>query len=222
MGRWAWLRFFFYGLAVLFLLAAVLGPGPNGYGKAIRDLTCRKVDEIATAMYRYSLDHGGKYPSGNSSTTVFQKLLDGGYVSDPETFYDRYISPEVKKTATSKTLAPENVSFDVTVPVTAGSPKGLPLVFVSGFKVTYEPGASATAPFHSLGQISGMAAAYNDDVHPSNFITGLLGRPSVTYQKIDFYKSSTDVLRRVPNFIPATFHPDGNVYVQLTPDGPLP
>jgi hypothetical protein len=42
---------------------------------------------IALAMFQYANDHDGKYPDGNSSTEVFQKLIDGNYVDDPALFY---------------------------------------------------------------------------------------------------------------------------------------
>src|ERR1700753_321458 len=42
---------------------------------------------IVKAMNAYAADHGGAYPGGGTSTEVFQKLLDGHYVSDPKTFF---------------------------------------------------------------------------------------------------------------------------------------
>jgi hypothetical protein len=38
------------------------------------------------AMFQYAIDKDGVFPTGKSSTEVFQKLLDGGYVTDPALF----------------------------------------------------------------------------------------------------------------------------------------
>jgi len=172
-------------------------------------------------MYQYSLDHNGQYPTGKSSTEVFQKLIDGKYVSNPTIFYAIGIGNRSKTPATSNELLPNNICFDVTIPVTTDSPKGLPLVFVSGFKITYEKGAKATAPFYSNGQIGGMMAFYKDDKRPNSWSVYWFGSHKVTYQKVAFYKSGDDVLRTIPNFVSQDFKPDGVKYQQLTPDGPL-
>ena len=37
------------------------------------------VSLITKALLRYAQDHQGKFPSGGSSTEIFQKLLEGGY-----------------------------------------------------------------------------------------------------------------------------------------------
>jgi hypothetical protein len=72
-------------LSLLFVMA--LGPMPNGHVRAPENTTMQMARQIAVAMFQYSVDHDGKYPDGKSSTEVFQKLIDGNYVSDPAVFY---------------------------------------------------------------------------------------------------------------------------------------
>ncbi len=92
-------------------------------------------------MYSYANDNDGKYPTGKSSTEVFQQLIDGGYIYDPAVVYTR-MAGKVKPLAGQK-LRPENVCWDVTADVTLHSPESLPLLFTTGYKVSYAPGADA-------------------------------------------------------------------------------
>ena len=210
-------------------------PSGNGYGEGARSAICQTTRAIGTAMYDYSLDHNGQYPTGKSSTEVFQKLIDGHYVSDPTIFYLTGCgSPkgEPRKTrATSNTLKPENVCFDVTVPISAATPKGLPIVFNTGFKITYESGASAvpSSDAAASSQYGGIAAVYKDDEHPSKLSIAWFGRFNVVYQDkpIKGHEVIPDLgsvpiySNVIPHFIPDDFKPDGKPYQQLTPTGPL-
>jgi hypothetical protein len=206
---------------VLFLLWIALPPVSSSIWPAERNALCKQTDEIGTAMYRYSIDHHGQYPTGKNSTEVFQKLIDEHYVSDPAIFYSFGIANDNKTRATSNTLKPENVCFDITVPVTDDSPNGLPLIFVSGFTISYKKGSSAFAPFYSNGHIGGMAAFYKNDQPLSVLSMFGSNRSKTIYQKAVFEKRGADVVRCIPNFIPLDFKPDGRDYQQLTPDGLL-
>ena len=173
-------------------------------------------------MYRYSLDHKGQYPTGNSSTEVFQKLIDGHYVSDPTLFYfGMGIGGPGKTKAISNTLKPENVCFDVTVPVNDDSPNGLPFVFVTGFKITYEPEAGAVPLFEYDRQMDGIAAVYKDSKHPTDLSIAWFGLFNVVYQDAPLIDKNGFRSGPIPNFIPSDFNPAGKKYQQLTPDGPL-
>jgi len=161
---------------------------------------------IETALYSYALDHGKVYPTGKSSTEVFQKMIDQGYAK-PSIFY---FEMPGKKKPTSKALKPENVCWDITVPIEEGDPKEVPLVFSTGYRITYLPTGKAVPLKASSITIPGIF---------------------VTYKGSSTYKSwSADVLfinddglpdHIVKNFIGPDFDSKGKTYQQLTPDGPL-
>ncbi len=82
--------------------------------------------QIGQMMFSYATDNvqnGNAYPDGNSSTEVFQKLLDGGYATDPTLFY--VPMPGKVEPVKGQKLKPENVSWDVTSGVSSNSPDGL-------------------------------------------------------------------------------------------------
>lgn len=162
---------------------------------------------IGIAMYQYSNDHDGKYPDGKSSTEAFQKLLDERYISDPAIFY--FTLPGKIRPSEGQPLKPENVCFDVTSGVEANAPDGLPIVFITGYKVAYAPGGSAVplvkAPQGFEGGTPGIAVCYKSD--------------SATFRRLE---TAANADSTVPNFVPATFDAQGKTYRQLTPDGPLP
>ena len=92
-------------------------------------------------MYSYAQDNSGNYPDGKSSTEVFQQLLDGGYVTDASIFY--IPAPGKTKPVSGQKLRPENVCWDVTGGLTNHSPGELPLLFLTGYRVSYSPGGAA-------------------------------------------------------------------------------
>jgi hypothetical protein len=183
---------------------------------------------INLLMFMYSTDHDGKYPEGNSSTEIFQKLLDEKYASDPAIFYLPYAGKT--KGIAGKKLKPENVCWDVTCCLDSNSSDFLPVVFMTGYKVTYVPGGSAVPlvkPFPRFGW----------EEHPNQTFFGwLMGRPTGHYAGTGglavLYKANNASFRKletssnsdgiVPHFISPDFKPDGKTYRQLTPDGPLP
>jgi len=79
--------------------------------------------------------------------------------------------------------------------VDSSAPDGLPVVFLTGFKITYQAGTSAV-PI-SPSQASNFMAVY--------------------------YKNNNAMAKKVnddgviPDFIPADFDPKGKTYRQLTP-----
>ncbi|HEV3271575.1 MAG TPA: hypothetical protein VGZ93_05280 [Candidatus Methylacidiphilales bacterium] len=158
-------------------------------------------------MFSYATDNiqnNNAYPDGNSSTEVFQKLLDGGYCTDPTIFY--LPLPGKIKPVPGQKLKPENVGWDVTSGVDSGDSNWVPLLFVTGYKITYASGAPAVPLVKSPNPDShGVAVFYkgNDAVYRS---PGMVTNPDGS----------------ISNFIPADFNPKGKTYRQLTPDGPLP
>lgn len=131
-----------------------LGPIMNGIEKAKENMAMQKERMIAMAMFSYAADHHGNYPDldeasagqslltigggtspgASTSTEVFQKLIDGKYVSDPAVFY---IAMPGKVRPVGNQLTADNVCFDMTAGLTSSSPSGLPVVFTTGFTVSY-------------------------------------------------------------------------------------
>ncbi len=180
-------------LIVPCLFGIALGPITAGIEKAKENMAMQGARSIELAMYQYSVDHHGAYPDGASSTEVFQKLIDGGYVSNPSIFY---ISMLGKTRPLSNHLAPENVCYDVTSGVTTDTPEGLPVVFSSGYTVSYAPGGAATRDTNFPVPFLGMDVAYKD--HSARWL-----------------KPSGD--GSVMNVIPANFDAGGKSYRQLRP-----
>jgi hypothetical protein len=167
---------------------------------------------LALALFAYATDHDGNYPDGKSSTEVFQKLIAGSYITDPSIFY--VASPgKLRASKNQKILKPENVCFDVTSPVTQNSSDQLPLVFLTGFKVTYAPGGAAV-PVIKPHPDYGSHSWFSGD-HTFNGI-------AVAYKGNNARFAVWQRDFTIPNFVPLDFKPDGKTYRQLTPDGPLP
>jgi hypothetical protein len=192
-------------LMVLFLAAIVLSPMRLSSRSAIlAPVPLQDAHVIGIAMFQYANDHDGAYPTGTSSTEVFQKLIDGGYVTDPTRFYQPLLKIPGKTKATSNILKPENVCWDVTVPVDVSSSDLLPVIFSTGYRINYVPGGNALpiSP-SSEDKPPGIAVHY----HGNNAA---------------WLKNDGQIDGIVTNFISPAFDPAGKEYQQLTPDGPLP
>lgn len=203
---------FFYCLKILVLISLVLflftglGLGPiNGHHKPARQnptmQTCRT---IVLSMFSYANDHDGHYPTGNSSTEVFQQLIDAKYVSDASTFY---VNLPGKVRPVGNRLKSENVAYDVTCPVESSSPEKLPVVFLTGFQVSYVPGASAIPrPL----PVATWTEWWNDADRRQDYL-------AVAYLNNGARVLLPDATGKVPNFVPADVDLQGKVYRQLTP-----
>jgi hypothetical protein len=156
---------------------------------------------IALAMSAYARDNGGRYPDGHTSTEVFQKLLDGNYISDPVVFY---LDMRGKVKADSKELSADNVAYDVTIPVDGSTSGDVPVVFDTGYRIEYKPGGSAT-PLPGRARPDSCRDGLSVCCHDNNA----------------FVKPITLIDGTVANFIPATSHLGPGPFTQLTPEGPL-
>ncbi len=175
---------------------------------------------LGIALYSYANDNNQMYPDGSSSTEVFQKLLDGGYVTDPTLYY--IPMPGKVKPVAGQKLKPENVCWDITAPVDSSTPLPLPLIFMTGYKVNYAPGGAATP-------LNGVPPQYEFEDEPRTWLQRLFGKPD--YKPSDgiavFYVNNSAAFHiaapdgSIPNFVPPDFQPDGKTYHQLTPDGVL-
>ncbi len=180
---------------VLFVgLAPASGQIQNGMHVAPEGV--RQAHAIGLALFSYANDNNGDYPTGSSSTEVFQKLIDGGYVSDPALFY---VPMPGKVRPTTGKLKPENVSFDVTAGVDLKSSDAVPILFMTGFLVDYTVGSAAVPLTEDAKKRDGMVIFYH-----SNSTQFLIKDPNGT----------------VRSAIPKAFDGKGHHYQQLTPDGP--
>ena len=198
-------------------------PPGNGWPRA-ENTWAWHACQIGQMMFSYSVDNDGNYPDGQSSTEVFQKLLDGGYANDPNIFYIPL--PGKIKPVVGQKLKPENVSWDVTSGVDSRAPDGLPLLFMTGYKATYAPGAAAVPVVKPYPQFKDELLTWFQWWHepsPSpgiavHYYTGPHSEPLVKYLKLD---TTANPEGYIPNFVPADFDPKGKTYRQLTPDGPV-
>ena len=185
-------------LAILF--GVVYGPvstRPHGHlSVAMQD--CRTIQ---LAMFQYAQDHNGKYPDGRSSTEIFQKLVDGGYIYDSAIFY---LEMPGKTKAVNKHLRSENVAFDVTAPTDGATPDTVPGVFATGYLMEYRPG--------------GAAVPLPDRSRPKACSDGI---PISFYGNNAWYKVSRDPSGVVTSVIPTDAELGPGPFVQLTPTGPL-
>ena len=215
---WIASRDILFFIVVLFVIEACT-PSARGLKVAKANPVVQQARTIGLMMFQYSNDHDGKYPDGKSSTEVFQKLLDEGYCADSAIFY--FPLPGKTEPSSGKNLKLENVCFDVTSGVDSDSPDEIPIVFLTGYKVTYASGGSAT-PFFSF------------QPHPRTWLEVWNGVPkdirsrgiAVCYKSnsATFVRTGTSSTSNgeVPNFIAPSLNAHGKTYRQITPDGPLP
>jgi hypothetical protein len=184
-----------------FFLTGLASAQLPGLPQARRDAVVEQCRQIGMMLFSYATDHlDAPFPEGKSSTEVFQKLLDGSYCTDPAVFY--VALPGKSKAPAGQKLKPENVCFDVTSAPDSDAPDGLPIVFLTGFKVTYAHGGSAV-PLANPGPPA-MIVFYKNNSARALFPTpGAIPAGSIS------------------NFLPSDFDSRGKTYVQLTPDGPM-
>jgi hypothetical protein len=223
----------FYGsflFCLLLLFGFAFGPISNGILQAHQNALMQQGRQIGQMMFSYATDNvrnGNAYPDGKSSTDVFQKLLDAGYAEDPTVFY--VPMPGKIEPVKGQKLKPENVSWDITAPVDSNSSDLLPLVFLTGYRVSYVPSGADVPLIKPLPE-------YGYNIHTRTWFEWLFGIRPFTYSPsvgiVIFFKGNNAVFVRsngspsshgsIPNFISPDFKPDGKTYRQLTPNGVLP
>jgi hypothetical protein len=210
-----------------FVGIALLAPSGSPLHLAQGSMWMQTSRTIGIAMAQYANDHGGNYPDGKSSTEVFQKLLDGNYVTDPGIFYVPYTGKV--KAGLGEPLKPENVSWDVTEGVDSLSSDEIPIVFLTGYRVTYAAGGPAVSlvkPYPDFGD------------PPRTWIQWWRGEPkpmqrsipgiAVTYKggesayKMFMFESTPAPEGTMTDFVSSKFDPKGRIYHQLTPTESLP
>jgi len=94
------------------------------------------VSLLLESLLAYAKSHNGLFPSGSSSTEVFQKLIDDGDMTSRAVYFDL----PGKREPTGNKIKSENVCFDFTRGTDAKSPEWVPIVFPTGYRVDYETG----------------------------------------------------------------------------------
>jgi hypothetical protein len=208
-------------VVILFLLAGVLTPPfPGGIRHILPNAMMQTSRQIGVAMFAYANDNNQIYPDGKSSTEVFQKLLDGNYVTDPAIFYIP-MPGKIKPVEGQKKLLPENISYDVTGGVDASSSDLLPLIYSTGYKVSFTPGAAAMPlikPYPMYGDRSWLRSLYARD---DGFTPGIAVYYKGNNAKYVPLLGLSAEGGSIPNFISPAYKPKGQTYRQLTPDGSL-
>ena len=161
----------------------------------------------------------GKFPDGASSTEAFQKLLDEHFISDPGVFYVPF--PGKTQAVSGARIRPENVSWDITCCLTSADSDLLPLVFLTGTKVTYAPGGTAVSRVPALPEFPRQQLTWyqwwNHDV-----LLASNGGLVVVYKAFGCESFPAGKGGVIANFISPNFNSYGRTYRQLTPDGSPP
>ncbi len=176
--------------------------------KAVASSGMQCTATIEHALFDYSYEHPEEFAKAKSSTEVFQNLIDEKYVDDAAIFH--YPLPgKIRPAHDAKKLLPENVGFDITYPFTDQTPEETPIVYLSGYAITYQAGAKAV-PI----KVPPSWTAWWEGQHPPYILV------CTKFGKVSLLQADLD--GSIPNFIPADFDPKGKTYRQLTPDGELP
>lgn len=233
---WYLLRVLLYiclvsGLSLI-VLGIILGtltpPMSLGNGRYFaQNAWLQSAHSIGLAMYSYAKDNEGNYPDGKSSTEVFQKLVDGGYITDLSIFYIP-LPGKIKAESGQKLLKPENICWDVTSGADSHDPGGLPLVFMTGYKLAYASGSVAVPLIKPYPQFGFETLIWDNWRHGRRSIFGSGPSPGIAVYYLDNHAaflllntpSNSD--GSIHNIIPSDFKPDGKTYRQLTPEGTLP
>jgi hypothetical protein len=156
---WQWLVVLMIGAILVGVALGPTGGGmPRSYARGCHSI--RQTRLIYQMLVDYETEHGA-FPAGRTSTEIFQALVNANNLaSSGKTFEDLagpmeqdekvhdtaifYVDLPGKVLATSPKLNSENVCFDLTAPMSSTPVTGLPVVFVTGYKVNYIANGAAT------------------------------------------------------------------------------
>ncbi len=137
---------------VLVLLAIAIPAITTGYvGITQQEAPAAKAHNLAIASFSYANDNKDVYPSGKTSTAIFQQLYDEKYLTEPgDVFLTGNGGKAMAQTSTELRLNPQNVSWDYTTRADTGltkdDPEDTPLLFSCVAKVPeYKPGLNAVS-----------------------------------------------------------------------------
>jgi len=218
----AWLGIVIVLGILLLLFGFWLGPITPSLRAARQSAAMQTAHALGLALYSYANDNHNLYPDGTSSTEVCQKLLDGGYVTNPSYFF--IPTPGKVAAVPGAKLKPENVCWDITAPIDISTTVNVPVLFMTGYRVDYHPGGEATPVIKPFPRY------FVDDSISAWFAAMFWGdtyryRPSAGIALYYDNNSARFALANpgniIPNFVPTDFKPAAKTYRQLTPDGVL-
>jgi hypothetical protein len=205
------------------LFVIVFGPINRGGGlmKNVASANMQTAHTLALALFQYSIDHDGNYSDAKSSTEIFQRLIDGGYITDPKIVY--LSVPGKTMPVPGAKLTPENVGWDVTADVTSSSPDGLPLVFMTGYRIEYEPDGRAI-PVGGSNEAVAPRRTWQEwwngrNVPPAGIPVAYKSNQTIF---IPAKESFVGPHGAILHFVDPKTDFAGKTYRQLTPDGELP
>jgi prepilin-type N-terminal cleavage/methylation domain-containing protein len=105
-------------IGILAILAGVaLGPIIHAIKQAQENATVQTAHQMGVLEFSYANDHGQIYPYGTTSEAIANLLLNGGYASNPDTFYVTGTAGAAKYTGTAApySLRKNNVNWDYVV-----------------------------------------------------------------------------------------------------------
>jgi len=198
-------------VAIISILMSVLVPAAWSALKTARQSAATQSSHgIGEMLSQYGIDNGS-YPDATSSTDAFKMLISKGYLTSANIFYLPN-GGQTKFTGTSPAtnLTAQNVSWDITgmtgtngpAGISVNAPDELPIVFSTGGTVNYpaQPGpGSATCTAAGPLSTDGLAVTYKDT--------------HAEFVKVD----SAAGTYTISNFIPGSFDPKGQTYVQRKP-----
>lgn len=118
---------------------------PEAWKSTASPASISHARQLGTILFTWASDHNFTYPDGSSSTEVFQRLMDEGYLEPKvavDLLYIRGMPGKVPYPG-SGPLKPEHVSWDLVAPVKDNANDRLPLLVSTGWELIFLPGAPA-------------------------------------------------------------------------------
>jgi len=198
-------------IGIIAILAGVaMGPITNGLETAKENAAMQTSRSLGLAEFQYAVDNDGGYPGQNAAvrSDIAKTLLSGKYIVDPSIFYlagglqNKYVGG-----GAATGIQDTNVSWAFMVKKGANGNVGLSTSDPDQLPVVWSTGVTFDVPANPTG--AGISATCT-----ANNPFGTHGVP-VCYKSnsAHFWKAKED--KSVPNFIDASFDPNGGEYVKL-------
>ncbi len=179
---------------VIFIHSRIRFSIPDSYA----DLVLLRI-----GLEMYADKHHGLFPNGNSSTEVFQKLIDDEDLASRCVFFDL----NGKSLPTTNKISPNNVCFDFTEGTDPKSPSWVPVLIPTGYLINYKTGQAIKLKTNSIVQ---------NKIWIS-YATKYQNFPTIIYY-FHFFPYHWD---HVNIMLDKPSDADTSQYRQLTPDGSL-
>lgn len=201
---------------VLFLVVLLIGwtfPSVGGpsYFSSVGSQYVSQVRQLGTILFTYASENDWKYPTGESSTEFFQELIDAGYLNNGELLYIDGMPG--KSPWQSGKLRPENVCWDVVVPMTTGNPDALPQILSTGWNLEFKPGSRPTISNDNEARAILPSRSWLSFRKEASLVLFRHGNSAELIRERDLLERPDDIAK---NFMPADLDPN-KAYRQLKP-----